>query len=183
MKYMTSHMMNRQEFFAWARKSMDLRYSTEQLYMAYESYLICPLARAIQEEGATAAGCLRCGNCCRRQWKVEASLNDVLRWIGEGRTDILESLECNDSSCGMRENDWGSGTVARHIAERAAVYGEDILAVALRIARTTTINGGYVVMPKEQGCKYLIGGKTVACSIYETRPEVCRNFPNAGGWP
>ncbi|HMK46694.1 MAG TPA: YkgJ family cysteine cluster protein [Methanocella sp.] len=168
-------MMSRQEFFAWARNSTDLRYSIEQLYMAYESYLICPLVRVVVEEGVAAGGCSRCGNCCRRQWKVEASLNDVLRWVEEGRIDILESLEFH-SGFNTMICDWGSGTWARQIAGKTSRYDERITVLALEIARATMISGGCVV-PKEGICRYLIDGKTAACSIYETRPEVCRNFP------
>lgn len=78
--------MSRQEFFALARG----RFSTEELYTAYEAYVTCPALR-----GGGSFYCMRCGACCRRQWRIEVSGADVRRWIAEKRLDILGSLKCS----------------------------------------------------------------------------------------
>lgn len=134
-------MLSRQEFFTWARNGPYAQCSTEQLYFAYEVYQICPISRDPQQ--ISHEDCGRCGNCCRRQWRIEVSSKDIQRWVDEGRIDILESLEPEQG----------------HVPTAAS--GEV----------------SYVI-PKTAGCKYLIEGEQTMCSIYDTRPEVCRNFPS-----
>ena len=82
-------MISRQEFFT---RSRNKGYTTEQLYSAYEVYTTCPGAAA-SHMTFDEFSCLRCGNCCRKPWRVEATQYDVLRWIWEGRLDILGTLE------------------------------------------------------------------------------------------
>jgi Fe-S-cluster containining protein len=50
-------------------------------------------------------------------------------------------------------------------------------AKVLAIARSLEAGEGSYVLPKKTGCLYFIDGVTTACSIYDTRPEVCRIFP------
>ena len=166
-------MISRQDFFARTR-SVAPRYSTEQLYAAYETFLTCPLSPFRDGETLTI-DCGRCGNCCRRPWRVEAHLRDVLRWAAEGRHDILASLEYRP--CGPDPGPAASSPLLRQLAAQLAGAEEPVLARALVVARGTETSPGSYVLPKKRGCCYLIDGGTTACGIYETRPEVCQRFP------
>jgi Fe-S-cluster containining protein len=168
-------MISRQDFFARAR-SASSRYTTEQLYAAYETFLTCPLSPFSAERETVAFDCGRCGNCCRRPWRVEVHLRDVLRWAAEGRHDILASLERRPRAPDDAPD--GSSPVIRHLASLLAGTDEGRLAKALSIARRLEVSDGCYVLPKKGGCYYLIDGVTTACSIYDTRPEVCRRFPD-----
>jgi Fe-S-cluster containining protein len=167
-------MIGRQDFFARTRK-ISSRYSTEQLYAAYETFLTCPLSPFREERETFAIDCGRCGNCCRRPWRVEAHLRDVLRWAAEGRHDILASLEGRPREPGIEMA--GNSPVLRQLASLLAGADDDVLARALSIARSTETGQGSYVLPKKRGCYYLIDGATTACGIYDTRPEVCQRFP------
>ena len=163
--------MGRLEFFRKARdRSPGL--TTEQLYAAYETYLTCPLSPFREERGLPAADCCRCGRCCRRPWRVEVQLSDVLRWAGEGRHDILGSLERRPRKHGSPP---ASDLVLVQFAGLLAGAGEDELATALSVASGG--EGSYVI-PHKGSCSYLIDGDAASCGIYETRPAVCRLFPN-----
>jgi len=159
-------MLSRQEFFALAR---DGKCSTEQLYSAYDAYSICPaFRRADQFE------CTRCGSCCRRQWRVEASVYDVQRWISEKRLDIIRRLEYSPKKgppqgltpCEMRSMEMMCSWIVELDESLVAM-----LAFALAASRE-----GALVLPKTgEGCVYHEGS---GCSIYDTRPEVCAMFPD-----
>jgi Fe-S-cluster containining protein len=167
-------MIGRQDFFARAR-SVSSRYSTEQLYAAYETFLTCPLSPFREGRETFAIDCGRCGNCCRRPWRVEAHLRDVLRWAAEGRHDILTSLEHRP-----REPVHGSDDVSpvlRQLASLLAGTDDAMRDRALSIARGAETSPGSYVLPKKRGCCYLIDGPVTACGIYDTRPEVCQRFP------
>lgn len=168
-------MIGRQDFFARAR-SVSPRYSTEQLYAAYETFLTCPLSPFREERETITIDCGRCGNCCRRPWRVEAHLRDVLRWAAEGRHDILASLEFRPPRPGMEPDD--SSSMLRQLASLLTGIDEDALARALSIAWSAGTSQGSYVLPKKRGCYYLIDGAITACGIYETRPEVCQRFPD-----
>jgi len=168
-------MMSRPQFFAHARNGSYAGCSTEQLYFAYEVYLTCPMSR-VPEPATFPSACSRCGNCCRHPWRIEVSLNDIQRWIGEGRTDILETLELrprhSPMTCG-----WGDSTEALHTTIKAVQCGEAAVDMALAIAYASVSGGDSYVLPKAGGCKYLIEGENAMCGIYNTRPDVCRHFP------
>lgn len=172
-------MMGRQDFFARAR-SMSSSYTTEQLYAAYETFLTCPRS-PFREERDAAVDCSRCGNCCRRSWRIEVSLRDVLRWVAEGRRDILAALEHRPRGHGPAVA--GIPSVIRPLSLLLADEDEDYRATVLAIVRSLEADEGSYVLPKKAGCYYLIDGAiiddgaTTACSIYDTRPEVCRIFP------
>jgi Fe-S-cluster containining protein len=173
-------MIGRQDFFARAR-SVSSCYSTEQLYAAYETFLTCPLSPFREERETLTIDCGRCGNCCRRPWRVEVHLRDVLRWAAEGRHDILASLERRPRKPGPVQAD--SSPVLPQLASLLAGTDEDVLARVLSLAWGAEISQGSYVLPKKRGCYYLIdgaidNGTTTACGIYETRPEVCQRFPD-----
>jgi Fe-S-cluster containining protein len=166
-------MIGRQDFFAHARRRSSC-YTTEQLYAAYETFLTCPRS-PFREERDAAVDCSRCGNCCRRNWRVEVSLQDVIRWVTEGRRDILAALEHRPRGHGLTAA--GIPSVIRPLSLLLSGEDEDYRAKVLAIARSLEAGEGSYVLPKKTGCYYLIDGVTTACSIYDTRPEVCRIFP------
>lgn len=168
-------MLSRQEFFVQARTGTCAPWSTEQLYFAYEVYLTCPISR-VSGQAAYPGECGRCGNCCRRPWRIEVSYTDVQRWIDEKRTDLLESLECRPRRSPAASG-WGQSTDALQTAVKAVACGEEHVVMALSIARAVASGGDSFVLPKAGGCKYLIDGEETVCGIYDTRPDVCRNFP------
>jgi Fe-S-cluster containining protein len=167
-------MICRQDFFARAR-SMSSGYTTEQLYAAYEAFLTCPRSPFRDEREAYAVDCGRCGNCCRRSWRVEVSLRDVLRWAAEGRRDILSTLEYQP--LGPDPVVTGNSPAIKELARLLANEDEDCRTRILAMARSLESDEGCYVLPKKDGCFYLIDGDTAACNIYDTRPEVCRLFP------
>ena len=167
-------MICRQDFFTRAR-SMSSSYTTEQLYAAYETFLTCPLSPFREEREKFAVDCSRCGNCCRRSWRVEVCLRDVLRWAAEGRHDILSSLEYEP--LGPDPAATGNSPAIRQLATLLANEDEDCQTRTLAIARSLESDEGCYVLPKKNGCYYLIDGVSAACSIYDTRPEVCQLFP------
>lgn len=159
-------MLSRQEFFARARKG---EYSTEQLYSAYEAYAICPCFG-----GPGEFECNRCGNCCRKPWRVEASVYDVQRWISEKRLDIIGELEYFPkrgpprglTPCELRSLEMMCLELMELDESLIAMF-----AFALAASRE-----GALILPKNDGgCIYHDGS---GCSIYGTRPEVCAVFPD-----
>lgn len=169
-------MMSREDFFNWARNGPYAHCSTELLYFAYEVYLTCPLSRE-PEHGISHADCGRCGNCCRRPWRIEVSLHDIRRWIDEGRFDILRALERKPRHR-KAESAWGLSTDALQTAVKVVRRSEEQVAAALSIAYATVAGEDSYVLPKARGCKYLIDGERTLCAIYDTRPDVCKNFPS-----
>jgi Fe-S-cluster containining protein len=167
-------MMSRAEFFAVVRSNPSYDYSTEQLYAAYEAYLTCPRS-PFRQINAVAFDCARCGSCCRRPWRVEVDLLDALRWIDEGRYDILDSLEPRPWGA-VDEPDIDS-IIVRQLADRLAGEDEGRIATALAVVSTLAGCEGSYVLPKNEGCGYLIDGPPASCRIHDTRPEVCRRFP------
>ncbi|CAJ35840.1 YkgJ family cysteine cluster protein [Methanocella arvoryzae] len=174
-------MLSRQEFFTQARNGPYAQCSTEQLYYAYEVYQICPLSR--DPVHISHVYCGRCGNCCRRQWRIEVSLEDVQRWIDECRFDIIESLERQPQKQVPSEPgrsiyaDEDMATLENG-ATHADAHADAQVAKAMAIVRDIASGRASYVIPKTRGCKYLIDGEITMCSIYDTRPEVCRNFPS-----
>jgi Fe-S-cluster containining protein len=168
-------MIGRPDFFARARKRSS-GYTTEQLYAAYETFLTCPLSPFREEREKLAVDCSRCGNCCRRNWRVEVSLQDVLRWVTERRHDILSSLKYWPR--GPDDEPEGISPLVRQTASLLAGTDESRLAATLAVLKSVEACEGSYVMPKKKGCCYLVDDKTAACRIYDTRPEVCRRFPD-----
>lgn len=161
-------MLSRQEFFARARRG---KCSTEQLYSAYEAYTTCP---ALRDNGEFS--CARCGNCCRRPWRVEASVYDVQRWIWENRLDIIGELEYSPKK---GPPPWLTECEARSMemmCSELIEYDESLVAV-LAFALAAARDNALVVSKKTGECVYYNGS---GCSIYSTRPEVCARFPEAG---
>jgi Fe-S-cluster containining protein len=157
-------MLSRQEFFALAR---DERFSTEELYETYEAYATCPALK-----GGGAFQCERCGACCRRPWRVEASVDDVRRWISEKRLDILENLQYapkRGPPQGLAPGEAGS------LETMCAGLPESLVAT-LAFALAASREGALVIAKNAGGCVYHDGGE---CAIYETRPGVCARFPDA----
>jgi Fe-S-cluster containining protein len=159
-------MLSRQEFFALARG----RLSTEELYSAYEAYSTCP---ALRNRGAFH--CERCGACCRRPWRIEASVCDVQRWIVEKRLDIFENLKYapkRGPPQGLTPREARSlETMCSGLLEL-----DESLTATLAFALAASREGALVIAKDTGGCAYYDGS---VCTIYETRPEVCARFPDA----
>lgn len=160
-------MLSRQEFFVRARRGP---YTTEELYSAYEAYATCP---AFPRNGDFY--CRRCGSCCRRPWRIEASVYDIQRWIAEKRLDIIEGLEYRPKRgppagltlCEVRSLEMMCAGLLE--MDEAPIA---LLAFSLGAARE-----GALIMPKDaEGCAYYDGE---GCEIYATRPGVCARFPDA----
>ena len=169
-------MLSRQDFFTRARSGPYAQCSTEQLYFAYEVYLTCPMSRDPQH--LSHADCGRCGNCCRKTWRIEVSLKDIRRWLDEGRSDILESLEKMPPGYRSATPVPEHSLEYKRTVESAARDRETDLPGITDVVNALTSGEASYVIPKTAGCKYLIEGEETMCSIYDTRPEVCRNFPS-----
>ncbi|AFC99513.1 Uncharacterized protein family (UPF0153) [Methanocella conradii HZ254] len=161
-------MLSRQEFFARARGG---KHTIEELYAAYETYSTCP---AVRSRGAFK--CMRCGSCCRRPWRVEVSVYDVQRWIYEKRLDIMKSLEYRPRKGSFRRL---STCEARslEIMCSSLLDLDESLSAGLAFAIAASRDGSLIMPKDEDGCVYLEDG---LCTIYETRPQVCASFPDAG---
>lgn len=165
-------MISRQEFFA---KTRNKGYTTEQLYSAYEVYATCPGAAASHMTFDNFI-CFRCGSCCRRPWRVEATQYDVLRWIWEGRLDILGRLEhmpkrsaqAATSACERKALDM----IGVELAE------QDDGLVASLAASIVSARDGWLLVPKKNGQCVFYDDGLKSCAIYATRPEVCGRFPD-----
>lgn len=165
-------MISRQEFFA---RSRDKGYTTEQLYSAYEVYTTCAGAMASDMMFGDFL-CLRCGSCCRKPWRVEATQYDVLRWTWEGRLDILGILEhmpkrlsqAAASTCEEKALDM----IGVELAE------QDDMLVASLAASIASARNGWLLVPKRNGQCIFYDDSQKTCAIYATRPEVCGRFPN-----
>jgi Fe-S-cluster containining protein len=159
-------MLSRQEFFALAKG----RLPTEELYLAYEAYATCP---ALRNRGAFR--CERCGACCRRPWRIEASACDVQRWIAEERLDIFENLKYAPK-IGPPQG------LTPHEAKflETMCFGQleldEGLTATLAFALAASREGALVIAKNAGGCVYHDGE---GCAIYETRPQVCARFPDA----
>jgi Fe-S-cluster containining protein len=120
--------------------------------------------------------CLRCGNCCRKPWRVEATQYDVLRWIWEGRLDILGMLEhmpkraplAAASSCEQKALDM----IGIELAE------QDDRLVASLASSIVSARDGWLLAPKKNERCIFYDESQKACAIYSTRPEVCGRFPD-----
>jgi Fe-S-cluster containining protein len=161
-----SIMLSRQGFFALAR---EWGFSVEELYMAYEDYLTCPALR----QGRF--GCNRCGACCRRPWRVEASVYDVQRWVSEKRLDILESLEYSPK-LGPPQGLTPCEARALEAMCSGLLELDENLAASFAFALAASREGALVVPKGQDGCVYHDGH---GCAIYETKPGVCDRFPDA----
>ncbi|HTX43965.1 MAG TPA: YkgJ family cysteine cluster protein [Methanocella sp.] len=154
-------MLSRQEFFALARGG---RFSTEEKYEAYEAYATCPAFRK------GSFHCERCGACCRRPWRVEASAGDIRRWISEKRLDIVENLVYWPKRGRPRGPAPGDARALRTACDGESL--EAMLAFALAASR----EGALVIAKDAGGCVYHDGS---GCAIHGTRPGVCARFPDA----
>jgi len=159
-------MLSRQEFFALAR---GRRFSTEELYEAYEAYATC---HALRNQGAFQ--CERCGACCRRPWRVEVSVDDVQRWISQKRLDILENLVYVPKKGPPQGLTPGEARSLEMMC--TGPYDDDGLVAMLSFALAASREGALVIEKNADGCVYHDCG---GCAIYETRPGVCVRFPDA----
>lgn len=175
-------MLSRQEFFSLMRAESVTSCSTEQMYSAYEVYRTCPEIQmsGFTFEGIAGKGCYRCGECCRKPWRIEVSFSDVLRWVSEGRSDILGSLEFypRKNACEASSPE-GSMTLLKHAGMQIPELGDDIASDAAFKLFISALYDGCLVLPKNKnGCVYLMAGAATSCSIHGTKPEVCIRFPN-----
>jgi len=96
----------------------------------------------------TTKECTQCGKCCTNpsyMGTLQASGDDVKRWIREGRTDILEWA----SILGRGDDPWADLWIS-------PVTGKEA-----------------------HRCPFvrkLPGQNRYTCRIYETRPQVCRDY-------
>lgn len=103
--------------------------------------------------------CFRCGRCCVSPTfgGFDATLEDVKRWKGENRNDILERVEI-----GLPNGNMTNGT---------AWNGIDEIGV-----------GGFGINPRtlveESVCPFLKkeNDGNFSCGIQETKPQVCKDF-------
>ncbi|MCD1296239.1 hypothetical protein CUJ83_14650 [Methanocella sp. CWC-04] len=177
-------MLSRQDFFKIVRQRVKEDITTEQLYSAYEIYLICPKAASMGYiiSGISSQACYRCGNCCRKPWRIEASLYDVLRWIREGRFDILADLRYVPR---RKEDETAPNIKAQAIkmvelmAGHIAGCDRDLMAKAAFAIFAASRDDGCLVLPKsgEGGCIYHMDNGISSCGIHGTKPEVCMKFP------
>ena len=165
-------MMSRAEFFSHVRRRVP-DYSTVELYAAFEAYLCCP--QSPFREASAGIECGRCGRCCRRPWRVEAQLQDVLRWINERRWDILAGL-VHDPIRSRAECEADPVLVQQTAGLLAGLDPDMVLRILGIVGAIAAGYGGYT-MPRSPGCHHLIDGAISVCGIYDTRPEVCRRFP------
>lgn len=103
--------------------------------------------------------CLRCGRCCRYGRSINASSEDLVRWIREDRSDILRYFEafCSDDSyvnCGR-------------------IPGAEFLSRVLWTDMINPDSGDYYT-----DCPFLVSSDedTWFCQIHETRPAICVRF-------
>lgn len=166
-------MLSRQEFFAKAGRE---GYTTEQLYSAYEVYATCPGAAASHMR-FDRFRCLRCGNCCRRPWRVEATRSDVLRWIWEGRLDILGALEQRPKRMPLTSLHAYEEKALEMIGASLLELDDDM--VASLASAIAAAGDGWLLVPRKYGrCVFLDEDGLPACAIHGTRPEVCERFPD-----
>ncbi len=160
-------MLSRQEFFALARTG---DHPTEELYSAYDAYTTCP---ALPGDGPFR--CERCGTCCRRPWRVEASVYDVQRWIAEKRLDIIENLTYMPARGPPR------GLTACEVKSLEMMCSgllemDESLTATLAFALAASRECSVVLAKNARGCIYYDG---TGCAIYGTRPGVCALYPDA----
>jgi Fe-S-cluster containining protein len=159
-------MLGREEFFALARGGI---FSTEELYEANEAYAICPSLR-----GRGAFKCERCGACCRRPWRVEASVYDVQRWISEKRLDILESL-VYEPKRGPPQGLTPCEAKSLEMMCSELLEVDEGLVTTFAFALAASREGALVIPKAADGCVFHDGR---GCAIYGTRPGVCAQFPD-----
>jgi Fe-S-cluster containining protein len=92
--------------------------------------------------------CTRCGKCCTNpsyMGSLQATSEDVRRWIREGRGDILEWV----AILGDEENPFADLWISETTGEEA-------------------LRCPFVRKDRNR--------PTYRCAIYETRPQVCRDY-------
>ena len=103
--------------------------------------------------------CAQCGICCKIFGdSISPSIENIYRWKGNNRLDILEHF----SACGSD----GSWT---RCSELPADELSDIVSIELRDPKT----GGY-----ESGCPFLrrISRERYICAIHMQKPDMCNNY-------
>ncbi len=100
--------------------------------------------------------CWRCGNCCKANWEIIVDFKeDILRWIGERRFDILKRIVLNPKFILNPEH--FSNTPQWMIDNGHILFGD----IGCRCP--------FLEEPDPE-----IPAK---CRIHNTRPMVCRSFP------
>jgi Fe-S-cluster containining protein len=102
--------------------------------------------------------CRRCGKCCLAfNGYLSATTNDIKRWKGEGRTDILDRV------------------LFTTLKEDGEIYNSpdgEILSADLWSDKER--------LDEANRCPFLKtddGKKIYRCTIHETKPDVCREYP------
>jgi Fe-S-cluster containining protein len=100
----------------------------------------------------------------------------VLRWIWEGRLDILGALEhipkraSQEAASACEEK--ALGMIGIGLAE------QDDMIVASLASSIASARDGWLLVPKKNGRCIFYDESQKACAIYGTRPEVCGRFPD-----
>ena len=111
--------------------------------------------RAMNPEQA----CLQCGRCCEKWgWDQKGIIEDLIPWITEGRSDILQHV-------GIRFSD-GRRTTGHGLKR------EDLVRIA-RIDYWVSKKGR-----KMRHCPFFsrAGDKKAYCRIHGLKPKVCTSF-------
>jgi Fe-S-cluster containining protein len=103
--------------------------------------------------------CRQCGRCCERWgWGQEGIVEDLLPWLEQDRTDILQH-------------------VAISLSDGSRISGRDLLTEELaRIVRISYWQDTSGRMTRK--CPFFgrdTGGLSL-CTIHDVRPRVCREF-------
>jgi Fe-S-cluster containining protein len=103
--------------------------------------------------------CLRCGRCCRYGWSVNARRSDLLRWLSEGRKDILRFFEAY-----LMNGEYVNCSSLSKPEEAYQVLWTDMI--------DPTTEDYYT------DCPFLteMDNNQYACSIQDTKPEICTRF-------
>ena len=112
--------------------------------------------------------CLQCGECCRQFCDgVYAVQEDLLRWVDEGRTDILERFEV------LQESGW---------ANASQLGKKDILALTDETFPLVNPKTGRSYRGRCPFLRKRYGKNEYYCRIHPTRPWVCAEYqPWTGG--
>jgi Fe-S-cluster containining protein len=117
--------------------------------------------------------CKRCGRCCQEAGaSLPLTLDDIKRWNITGRKDILEFLFFFEiRSCPRCQSEYPSEKTicdkcGSQLECETALLGD----IWIDPVTNTELHHCPFLKKKENA-------KTYECTIYDTRPVICRNFP------